>query len=463
MKKTGKKPPASRDDRLVRVAIKLENRPFVLDDETSETGGMGIWSMMTDGHNLFQNKSFASQMVSRVLEGMARRNIRIAQLHDSDLSLSLKSSRREIVETGEAFVRAAAPMGICVEAVTCNLFADPCFVGGATTNIAQAVRQAALVKGFKLVELAAAINTANTFWPTKLIYSRVREIIGWPGGEEGDSELKPPHLAWSWRMGHWAEVGAYASDLGVATPEQPLVLSEESKPTEPVREIVIATTAEALLFMRIMQGLLPPRVAKCVLLKTNPEVAHEDMAFELFIKAYALAAYLRRLACVHLNGRQRGGVPDLDLAALREVCFWIKFVLHQHPEIPIVLDVKPDRTDLSLPQRWRVVDQSFRSLAWGGQAAKYVHADREVRQILSQFNPYAEMDSLTKPLRVMTSKQRARMADQVYEPDELFNLQEIASRMGNLGWALRHRIDELLHREFPPRNRKPGRMARAHR
>ena len=436
---------------MIAAARKHKNKPFILPDDLRQRCGAGIWCMEYDGHTLFNAKQFPGLTEKEVADGFGERNIGMVQLHDADVGLGADSPICLIQDTAGRLAELFVPRGICIEGVTTAGFIEPWCADGPTTSPAEEIRRRALSATFKTLDLAKAWNNRIAEFDAseteRLILKRVREMIGWGGEEMVAMMAKARAFALRHRLEHWAEVANYAVDIGVATPESPFWLSEEGKPWESAERCVIASGDEALTHMLTLRGLLKNKILQAIRLGGNPEGAHEDMAFKIFWQVCQLMAAYDMLACVHLNGEQARGVHDLDLAAMRKRCFKLLFGLVGYDDVPIILDVKPARTDGDKVQRFRVIDQSFRSLAWAQQAVAYVWEDPEVSQILSALGTTWRVDMMA-PIPLMTKTQRRALAAETHDTACTGTFREITEATGTLIRMLEHRVDELMHREF---------------
>jgi len=413
--------------------------------------GMGIWCLKSvTGKNLFQEDAFDGLALEVVLDGMQARGMRILQIHDGDLGLDLKSSKQKIEETAQKLAVLCVARGISLEAVTTDLFGNKSFAGGANTALVEELYKAALAKVLKTLIFAAAYNKAVQEQPAELVaklpYKRVRTLIGWGGGEEIDWFAKPTSEAWRRRQQHVTDCAEFAADLDVATEEDPLNYAEESKPCEPVRRIVIGTTMAAIASSLNLWHKLPPRLQKIIRLMTNPEIAHENMSFEDYMDAYEVALAMLMLSEVHMNGLQPGGVQDLDLSAKRKEAFCVKWVLRGSIHVPIVLDVKPDRTDgLTPEQRWRVIDQSLESLDWADEVIAVAQKDEELDHLLGMLGT-RQIADLTAPMKPRTRKELRQIAGHVYDEAEMEQLRELACASGQACFRADAVIDKIIHR-----------------
>ena len=206
-------------------------------------------------------------------------------LHDNDLVPfdATASERDQIVAQ---FKKTLEETGMKVPMATTNLFSNPIFKDGAFTSSDPKVREFAVQKTMKAMELGAELGASTyVFW----------------GGREG-SEVdgaKNPLDTLKWVRESLNFLNAWQMEQGYN-----YRFALEPKPNEPRGDIYLATTGHALAFIETLDH--PENVG------VNPEFAHDTIAGLNFTHNIAQALDAGKLFHIDLNG-QKPGRFDQDL------------------------------------------------------------------------------------------------------------------------------------------------------
>jgi xylose isomerase len=222
---------------------------------------------------------------TRIVEKLAELGAFGVNLHDTDLVPfdASPAERRRIVAD---FKKALDESGMKVPMATTNLFSDPVFKEGAFTANDAKVRQFALQKTMRAMDLGVELGAETyVFW----------------GGREGveTNACKSPQDA----IGRFRDclnfLCEYARDN-----RYDLRFALEAKPNEPRGDIWLPTSGHMLAFIYTLDH--PDMVG------LNPEVAHEQMPGLDFSHAVGQALEVGKLFHIDLNG-QKPGRYDQDL------------------------------------------------------------------------------------------------------------------------------------------------------
>ena len=206
-------------------------------------------------------------------------------LHDNDLVPrdATPAERDRIVRE---FRAALDDTGMRVPMATTNLFSDPVFRDGAFTSNDARVRDYALQKTMRAIDLGVELGTTTyVFW----------------GGREGTetNAAKDPRESLRWFRDAIDFLCAYVRDQ-----RYDLRFALEPKPNEPRGDIFLPTIGHMLAFIGTLEH--PEMVG------LNPEVAHEQMAGLDFVHGVAQALDAGKLFHIDLNA-QKPGRFDQDL------------------------------------------------------------------------------------------------------------------------------------------------------
>ena len=205
--------------------------------------------------------------------------------HDNDL-VPRDASAAERDKIVKEFKNALEQSGVRVPMATTNLFGDPVFRDGAFTSNDKRVREFALQKTMRAIDLGVELGAKTyVFW----------------GGREGveTNAAKNPVESLKWFRDALNFLCEYAR-----AQKYDLKFALEPKPNEPRGDIFLPTIGHMLAFIYTLDH--PDMVG------LNPEVAHDTMAGLDFSHGVAQALEAGKLFHIDLNG-QKPGRFDQDL------------------------------------------------------------------------------------------------------------------------------------------------------
>ena len=245
----------------------------------------GLWTVGNVGRDPFGDPVRPAIAPTRIVEKLAELGAYGVNLHDNDLvpSDATAAARDRIVRD---FKKALKDTGLKVPMATTNLFSDPVFRDGAFTSNDARVREYALQKTMRAMDLGAELGaTTYVFW----------------GGREGTdtAAAKNPVEAIKWFRDAINFLCEY-----VRAQKYDLKFALEPKPNEPRGDIFLPTIGHMLAFIYTLDH--PDMVG------LNPEIAHDTMAGLEFSHGVAQALEAGKLFHIDLNG-QKPGRFDQDL------------------------------------------------------------------------------------------------------------------------------------------------------
>jgi len=281
----------------------------------------GLWTVGNRGRDPFGE--FVRPPVDPVIavQRLAELGAYGVNFHDNDLvPIDATSTDRDRIVRD--FRRALEATGMTVPMATTNLFTDPVFKDGAFTSHDPRVRQYALQKTMRAMDLGVELGAKTyVFW----------------GGREGaevDAAKDPVEAIKRFRAAI-DFLCEYAIDQGYD-----LRFALEAKPNEPRGDIYFPTTAAYL-------GLIPT-LAHPDMVGVNPEVAHEQMAGLNFFHAVAQALDAGKLFHIDLND-QKPGRFDQDLRfgseSIKPLFFLVKLLEESGYDGPRHFDAHAYRTE----------------------------------------------------------------------------------------------------------------------
>jgi xylose isomerase len=199
--------------------------------------------------------------------------------HDNDL-VPIDASLAERDQIVKDFRQALEETGLVVPMATTNLFSDPVFKDGAFTSNDSSVRQYALQKTMKAIDLGVELGAGiYVFW-------------GGREGTETDASKNPVES-----LKRFREALNFLCEYSLDQ-EYDLKFALEAKPNEPRGDIFLPTTGAMLGFISTLDH--PEMIG------VNPEVAHEHMAGLNFTHAVAQAWDAGKLFHIDLNDQAFG-------------------------------------------------------------------------------------------------------------------------------------------------------------
>jgi xylose isomerase len=296
---------------------------------------------------------------TRIVEKLAALGAYGVNLHDNDLlprDASAAEQRRIVTD----FKKALDASGMKVPMATTNLFSDPVFKEGAFTAIDAKVRQFALQKTMRAIDLGVELGaTTYVFW----------------GGREGveTNACKSPQDA----IRHFRDCMNFLCEY-VIDNRYDLRFALEAKPNEPRGDIWLPTSGHMLAFIYTLDR--PEMVG------LNPEVAHEQMPGLDFSHAVGQALEASKLFHIDLNA-QKPGRYDQDLRFGSEdqkgAFFLVKLLEDAKWEGMRHFDSHPYRTE-DEDGVWDFAHASMRTYLILKEKVARWHRDPEIGGILQQ-------------------------------------------------------------------------------
>ena len=262
----------------------------------------GLWTVGNRGADPFGTQVRRKLSPVEIVEMLAEVGAYGVNFHDNDL-VPIDATPAERDQIVADFKKACDANGIKVPMATVNLFYEPIFRDGAFTANDARVREYALQKTMRAMELGAEFG-AQTF-------------VLWGGreGTETDACRRPDEAIKRLReaLNYLCEFNI-KQDLGYK-------IAMEAKPNEPRADIYMPTTGAYLAFIETLEHK--------EMVGVNPEVAHEHMSGLNFTHAIAQAWEAGKLFHIDLND-QSGPRYDQDLrfgSVTPKAAFWlVKFL-----------------------------------------------------------------------------------------------------------------------------------------
>src|SRR5215204_6289332 len=281
----------------------------------------GLWTVGNRGADPFgapvRNKLSAVEIVELLAEIGAYG----VNFHDDDL-VPINSTPSERDRIVADFKNACSKSGIRVPMATVNLFYDPVFRDGAFTANDRNVREYALQKTMRAMDLGHELG------------SKIFVLWGGREGVETDACRRVDEAIKRFR-----EAVNYLVEYSEAQGYQ-YRLALEAKPNEPRADIYFPTTGAYLAFIETLD--------RPELVGVNPEVAHEHMAGLNMSHSVAQAWEAGKLFHIDLND-QVPGRYDQDLrfgSANPKAAFWlVKFLEDVGYDGPRHFDAHAYRTE----------------------------------------------------------------------------------------------------------------------
>ena len=321
----------------------------------------GLWTVSNPGRDPFGEPTRAPLDPNDCVRKLGELGAYGVNFHDDDLVPfgSSSAQRDQIVST---FKRTLAETGMKVPMATTNLFTQPIFKDGAFTSSDPKVRDYALQKTMRAMDLGAEFGAeVYVFW----------------GGREG-SEVdgaKNPLDALKWFREALNFLNAYQRDQGYG-----FKLALEPKPNEPRGDIYLATTGHALAFIETLDH--PENVG------VNPEFAHDTIAGLNFVHNIAQALDAGKLFHIDLNG-QKPGRFDQDLRFGQEDIkanfYLVKLLEDNAYSGPKHFDAHALRTS-DADDVWEFAKGCMRTYLLFKEKARLFNEDSEIQGIVQQLN-----------------------------------------------------------------------------
>jgi xylose isomerase len=245
----------------------------------------GLWTVGNPGRDPFGDPVRPPISPVEIVHKLGELGAYGVNLHDNDL-VPRDASAADRDRIVREFKKALADSGVKVPMATTNLFGDPVFRDGAFTSNDARVRQYALQKTMKAIDLGVELGAETyVFW----------------GGREGTETNagKNPQESLRWFRDALNFLCEYVISQGYA-----LKFAVEPKPNEPRGDIFLPTIGHALALIYTLDH--PDMVG------LNPEVAHDTIAGLDFSHGVAQALEAGKLFHIDLNA-QKPGRYDQDL------------------------------------------------------------------------------------------------------------------------------------------------------
>ena len=239
----------------------------------------GLWTVGNVGRDPFGDRVRKTIPPERIVEKLAALGAYGVNFHDDDL-VPFGATAEERDRIVASFKRALDDNGMKVPMATTNLFFHPAFKEGAFTSNDPKVRQFALQKTMRGMDLGAELGaTLYVFW----------------GGREGSEvdAAKDPVECLKWFRESLNFLCEYVIGQGYD-----MRLALEAKPNEPRGHLFLPTTGAMLGFIETLEH--------SEMVGVNPEVAHETMAGLNFPHAVAQAMDAGKLFHIDLNDQEIG-------------------------------------------------------------------------------------------------------------------------------------------------------------
>ena len=245
----------------------------------------GLWTVGNVGRDPFGDPVRPSISPVEIVRKLGALGAYGVNFHDNDL-VPRDASAAERDRIVKEFKGALEDTGVKVPMATTNLFGDPAFRDGAFTSNDKRVREYALQKTMRAMDLGVELGAKTyVFW----------------GGREGveTNAAKNPVESLKWFRDALNYLCAYSR-----AQKYDLKFALEPKPNEPRGDIFLPTIGHMLAFIYTLE--FPDMVG------LNPEVAHDTMAGLDFSHGVAQALEAGKLFHIDLNG-QKPGRFDQDL------------------------------------------------------------------------------------------------------------------------------------------------------
>jgi xylose isomerase len=262
----------------------------------------GLWTVGNPGRDPFGEPVRERPKPVDIVHLLAEVGAMGVNLHDNDL-VPIDAAPPDRDRIVREFKKALADTGLSVPMATTNLFSDPAFKDGAFTSNDVRVRDYALQKTMRGIDLGVELGAKiYVFW-------------GGREGTETDACRNPVDA-----LKRFREAINFLTEY-VRDQRYDMVFALEAKPNEPRGDIYLPTTGAMLGFIATLDH--PEMVG------VNPEVAHEHMAGLNFLHAVAQAWDAGKLFHIDLNDQVFGRF-DQDFRfgsqSLKQAFFLVKFL-----------------------------------------------------------------------------------------------------------------------------------------
>jgi len=350
----------------------------------------GLWTVGNQGRDPFGDPVRPAIDPNESVRRLAELGAHGVNFHDNDLvPFGATSAERDSIVS--QFKRTLEETGMKVPMATTNLFSHPVFKDGAFTSSDSKVRNFALQKTMRAMDLGAEFGAQTyVFW----------------GGREGAEVdgAKNPLEPLKWFREALNFLNAYQQEQGYG-----YKLALEPKPNEPRGDIYLATTGHALAFINTLDH--PDNVG------VNPEFAHDTIAGLNFTHNIAQAIDAGKLFHIDLNGQKPGRFDqDLRFGAedLKGNFYLVKLLEDSAYSGPLHFDAHALRTS-DREDVWAFARGCMRTYLILKEKAAQWNADSEIQTLFRELNGTG--DSIASG---GYSKDKAtQLASQTFDPDAL--------------------------------------------
>ncbi len=322
----------------------------------------GLWTVGNPGSDPFGSRVRETIPPEHIVEQLAALGAHGVNLHDNDL-VPFDATPAERDRIVASFKQALDDHGMKVPMATTNLFSHPVFKEGAFTANDPDVRQFAIQKTMKAIELGVELGA--------------RTYVFW-GGREGSEVDAAKDLPEGYK--HFREALNFL--LGwVADQGYDLRFALEAKPNEPRAHLFLPTTGAMLGFIETLDH--PELVG------VNPEVAHETMAGLNFPHAVAQAVDAGKLFHIDLNDQEMGRY-DQDFrfgsVQLKSNFFLVKLLEDSGYDGPRHFDAHAYRTE-DEEGVWDFAYGCMRNFLILKEKVRQFNEDAEIQGMLKELTP----------------------------------------------------------------------------
>src|SRR5262245_25657728 len=340
----------------------------------------GLWTVGNRGRDPFGDATRPTVSPTTIVKELSKLGAYGVNLHDNDL-VPIDATPAERDRIVREFKQALDDHGMKVPMATTNLFYDPVFKDGAFTSNDARVRQYALQKTMRSMDLGAELGAhIYVFW----------------GGREGAEvdAAKDAREALKWNREALNFLCEYSLDQGYD-----YKFALEAKPNEPRGDIYLPTTGAKLGFIATLDH--PEMVG------VNPEVGHEQMSGLNFYHVVAQAIEANKLFHIDLND-QKGPRFDQDLRfgseSIKNLFFLVKLLEEGGYEGPRHFDAHSYRSE-DEEGVWDFAAGCMRTYLIYKEKAKQFAADSEIQALLAEIK---STDPGFEPVSLSFNKERAQ-------------------------------------------------------
>ena len=348
----------------------------------------GLWTVGNPGADPFGAAVRTRLSPVAIVRLLAETGAMGVNLHDNDLvPIDATPAERDAIVA--EFKQVLAETGLVVPMATTNLFSDPVFRDGAFTASDPRIRDYALQKTMRAIDLGVELGA--------------KVYVFWGGREGSESDAgKNPLDALKWFREALNFLTAYVREQ-----RYDLVFALEAKPNEPRGDIYLPTTGAMLGFIASLDH--PEMVG------VNPEVAHEHMAGLNFLHAVAQAWDAGKLFHIDLND-QAFGRYDQDFRfgshSIKQAFFLVKFLEDVGYAGSRHFDAHAYRTE-DLDGVSAFARGCMRSYLLLKERARQWNEDREIQALVAELSPADGSVAATGFSRDRVDTLNARQFDRV--------------------------------------------------